>query len=530
MNSISITGKMHPGFDNILTEEAQDFILKLHQKFSGTRKSLLEKRAEIHSKILSGEMPGFLKETESVRNGDWQADPVPEDLQDRRCEITGPAEAKMMINALNSGATIFMADLEDSITPNWFNQIQGQQNLIDAYERTLEFTSPEGKEYRLNEEGLATLILRPRGWHLDEKHILIDGEAACGALVDAGLYLFHNIKRTLEKGTGPYFYLPKLENHLEARLWDEVFTFSEEELGVKTGTIKATVLLETILAAFEMEEIIYELRRHMSGINAGRWDYMFSAIKKFRHLPEFIWPDRAQVTMTAPLMRAYTELLVKTCHTRGTLAIGGMAAFIPSRRDQEVNRIALEKVRQDKEREANDGFDGSWVAHPDLVQVCTEVFSNEFEDGRVNQMHRMREDVQVSSEMLLNFQIPGGKITEAGLRNNISVGIQYMSAWLRGTGAVAIFNLMEDAATAEISRSQVWQWCHNPDGILEDGRQITIEMVKSMVPEELAKIREAYGDAFDEEKTNQATELFLTLVTQKEFEEFLTIRAYNKLD
>ena len=368
------------------------------------------------------------------------------------------------------------------------------------------------------------------GWHLDEKHILIDGEPACGALVDAGLYLFHNIKRTLEKGTGPYFYLPKLENHLEARLWDEVFTFSEDELGVKIGTIKATVLLETILAAFEMEEIIYELRRHMSGINAGRWDYMFSAIKKFRNLPDFIWPDRAQVTMTAPLMRAYTELLVKTCHTRGTLAIGGMAAFIPSRRDQEVNRIALEKVRQDKEREANDGFDGSWVAHPDLVKVCTEVFSKAFETGHVNQLHKMREDVQVSSEMLLNFQIPGGKITEAGLRNNISVGIQYISAWLRGTGAVAIFNLMEDAATAEISRSQVWQWCQHPDGILDDGRKITIEMVKSMIPEELAKIRHAYGDAYDEEKTNQATELFLTLVTQNEFEEFLTISAYNQLD
>ena len=436
----------------------------------------------------------------------------------------------MMINALNSGATVFMADLEDSITPNWFNQIQGQANLSDTYERTLEFTSPEGKEYRLNEGKLATLIIRPRGWHLEEKHILIDGEIASGSLVDAGLYLFHNTKLTLSKGTGPYFYLPKLENHLEARLWDEVFTFAEQELGVKNGTIKATVLLETILASFEIEEIIYELRRHMSGINAGRWDYMFSAIKKFRHVPEFLWPDRAQVTMTAPLMRAYTELLVQTCHKRGTLAIGGMAAFIPSRRDAEVNRVALEKVRQDKEREAQDGFDGSWVAHPDLVAVCTDVFSNVFEEGRVNQKHRKREDVQVTPEMILDFQIPGGEITELGLRNNISVGIQYIAAWLRGTGAVAIFNLMEDAATAEIARSQIWQWSHHPEGKLDDGRQVTVEMVQSMIPEELAKIRDDYGEAYDEIKMNQATDLFFKLVAEEEFEEFLTIRAYDQLD
>ncbi|SVB67280.1 uncharacterized protein METZ01_LOCUS220134, partial [marine metagenome] len=428
------------------------------------------------------------------------------------------------------GATVFMADLEDSITPNWFNQIQGQANLSDTYERTLEFTSPEGKEYRLNEGKLATLIVRPRGWHLEEKHILIDGEIASGSLVDAGLYLFHNTKLTLSKGTGPYFYLPKLENHLEARLWDEVFTFAEQELGVKNGTIKATVLLETILASFEIEEIIYELRRHMSGINAGRWDYMFSAIKKFRHVPEFLWPDRAQVTMTAPLMRAYTELLVQTCHKRGTLAIGGMAAFIPSRRDAEVNRVALEKVRQDKEREAQDGFDGSWVAHPDLVAVCTDVFSNVFEEGRVNQKHRKREDVQVTPEMILDFQIPGGEITELGLRNNISVGIQYIAAWLRGTGAVAIFNLMEDAATAEIARSQVWQWSHHPEGKLDDGRQVTVEMVQSMIPEELAKIRDDYGEAYDEIKMNQATDLFFKLVAEEEFEEFLTIRAYDQLD
>jgi malate synthase len=336
----------------------------------------------------------------------------------------------MMINALNSGATIYMTDLEDSNTPNWFNQIQGQANMSAVYERTLEFTSPVGKEYRLNDGELATLILRPRGWHLEEKHILIEGETTSGSLVDAGLYLFHNIKRTLSKGTGPYFYLPKVENHLEARLWDDVFTFSEKELGVPHGTIKATVLLETILASFEIDEILYELREHMAGINAGRWDYMFSVIKKFRHLPEFIWPERAQVTMTAPLMSAYTELLVQTCHKRGAHAIGGMAAFIPSRRDAEVNRVALEKVREDKEREAEDGFDGSWVAHPDLVTVCTEVFSEAFEEGRVHQKHRLREDVKVTAEMLLDFQIPGGNITESGLRNNISIGIQYIAEWL----------------------------------------------------------------------------------------------------
>ena len=529
MSPITITGKMHPGFDNILTEEALEFLVKLHQMFNGTRKSLLERREETHQKILAGNNPTFLRETESIRKGNWQVDPIPEDLRDRRCEITGPAEAKMMINALNSGAKIFMADLEDSYTPNWYNQIQGQVNLCAAYERTLQFNT-KVKEYRLKDGELATLIVRPRGWHLEEKHILIDGEVASGSLVDAGLYLFHNIKRTLEKGTGPYFYLPKLENHLEARLWDDVFTFAEKELGVNYGTIKATVLLETILASFEIEEILYELRGHMAGINAGRWDYLFSVIKKFRHIPDFIWPDRSQVTMTVPLMRAYTELLVQTCHKRGAHAIGGMAAFIPSRRDEEVNRVAMEKVQQDKEREAQDGFDGSWVAHPDLVSVCTEVFSKAFEEGHVNQKHRMREDVEISAEMLLEFQIPGGKITESGLRYNISVGIQYIAAWLGGTGAVAIFNLMEDAATAELSRSQIWQWCRHPQGKLEDGRKITNELVLNIIPEELAKIRESQGSTLKEEKIKQATDLFISLVSGEAFEEFFTIRAYGQLD
>ena len=529
MSKIKILGKMHPGFEKILTKDAQNFLIGLHEKFNSKRLALLEKRHEIQQKIINGQKPKFLKETEFVREGEWTVAPIPNDLQDRRCEITGPAEAKMMINALNSGARIFMVDLEDSITPNWFNQIQGQSNICEAYEKTLKFTSTQGKKYRLN-KNLATIIVRPRGWHLEEKNIFINEERSSGSLIDAGLYLFHNIERTIKKGTGPYFYLPKIENHLEARLWNEIFIYSEKELGVKPGSIKATVLLETILASFEIEEIIYELKDHMAGINAGRWDYMFSVIKKFRHLPDFIWPDRAQVSMTSPLMRAYTELLVKTCHKRGAHAIGGMAAFIPSRKDPEINRIALEKVRQDKEREANDGFDGSWVAHPDLVAVCTEVFSKFFEKDRVNQKNRMREDANISAEMMLDFKIPGGKITELGLRNNISVGIQYIAAWLDGTGAVSIFNLMEDAATAEIARSQVWQWCNHSQGILDDNRNINIEMVQKMIPEEISKIKESHGKYFNEKMVNQAKDIFLSLVSEKNFEEFLTLKAYDYLD
>jgi len=529
MSDINIIGKINDGFEKILTKDAQDFLVELHTRFNERRLTLLKRRVEIHKEIISGRKPSFLKETESVRKGEWEVASIPHDLQDRRCEITGPAEAKMMINALNSGAKIFMVDLEDSITPNWVNQIQGQVNICEAYEKTLKYTSPKGKKYHLNKD-LATMIVRPRGWHLQEKNIIIKGEISSGSIVDAGLYLFHNIRQTLDKGTGPYFYLPKIENHLEARLWNEIFTFAEKELGVNHGSIKATVLLETILASFEIEEILYELRDHMAGINAGRWDYMFSVIKKFRHLPEFVWPDRAQVTMTAPLMRAYTELLVKTCHKRGAHAIGGMAAFIPSRKDPEINRIALEKVRQDKEREATDGFDGSWVAHPDLVSVCTDVFSKFFERGRVNQKNRMRDDVYVTADMMLDFKIPEGKITESGLRNNISVGIQYIASWLAGTGAVAIFNLMEDAATAEIARSQVWQWCNHPKGILDDNRKISIEMVQKMIPEEIEKIKKSYGNAFDEKRINQAKDLFISLVTKSEFDEFLTLSAYDQLD
>ena len=529
MSKIEIFGNIHPGFEKILTKDAQSFLIELHTKFNPKRLTLLKRRVEIHNEIISGKKPTFLKETEFIRKGEWEVAPIPEDLQDRRCEITGPAEAKMMINALNSRARIFMVDLEDSITPNWFNQIQGQLNIREAYEKTLQFTSPQGKKYSLN-ENLATIIMRPRGWHLDEKNIFINGEISSGSLVDAGLYLFHNISHTLKKETGPYFYLPKIENHLEARLWNEIFTFSENELGVNYGSIKATVLLETILAAFEIEEIIYELKDHMAGINAGRWDYMFSVIKKFKHLPEFIWPDRAQVTMTTPLMRSYTELLVKTCHKRGAHAIGGMAAFIPNRKDPEISKIALDKVRQDKEREAKDGFDGSWVAHRDLVPVCTEVFSKFFEEGRVNQKNIMREDVNISADMILDFQIPEGKITELGLRNNISVGIQYIAAWLGGNGAVAIFNLMEDAATAEIARAQVWQWCNHPGGILEDDRKITIDLVQEMITEEISKIKESHGTNFNEKMIEQAKNLFISLVTGSKFEEFLTLKAYSHID
>ncbi len=527
---IQITGTMHPGFETILTSEAQAFLVMLHRKFNTRRKELLARRQQIQQAIRNGQYPTFLEETRSVREDDWQVAPIPEDLQDRRCEITGPVDAKMMINALNSGAKVFMADLEDSNTPNWYNQIQGQLNLIAGHERTLSFDSPEGKAYRLKEEGLAVLVVRPRGWHLEEKHILIDGEVASGSLVDAGLYLFHNAQRTLGKGTGPYFYLPKMENHLEARLWNDVFVAAQEALGVPQGSVKATVLIETILAPFEMEEIIYELREHMAGLNAGRWDYMFSTIKKFSEDPDFLWPDRAQVTMTAPLMRAYTELLVRSCHKHGAHAIGGMAAFIPSRRDEDVNRVALAKVREDKQREAGDGFDGSWVAHPDLVPVCTEVFSAAFEPGRVNQKQRMREDVQVTPEMLLDFKIPGGQITEAGVRNNISVGIQYIEAWLKGNGAVAIFNLMEDAATAEISRAQLWQWIRHPEGKLDDGRKVTVEMVRSMIPEELAKIQAAYGESYDEASFQNAAQLLDDLATAEAFEDFLTLKAYAQLD
>src|SRR5213082_1718687 len=453
---VQLKGKVEGRAAEVLTPQALSFVARLQREFAGRRRELLRLRDERQTRLDAGEMPQFLVTTSSVRESDWKVGKAPQDLQDRRVEITGPTDRKMLINALNSGARVFMADFEDANSPTWSNLVEGQVNLIDAIERRIDFTSPEGKEYRLNDK-VATLLVRPRGWHLDERHVEVDGKPMSGSLFDFGLYFFHNAERQLKKGSGPYFYLPKLESHLEARLWNDVFNLAQDELGVPRGTIRATVLIETILPAFEMDEILYELRDHSAGLNAGRWDYMFSVIKKFRDREEFVLPDRGQVTMTVPFMRAYTELLVKTCHRRGAHAIGGMAAFIPSRRDPEVNEIALARVREDKLREAGDGFDGTWVAHPDLVPVATAVFDDVLGE-RPNQLDRQRDDVRVEAADLLNVAATPGGVSEEGVRLNLSVGIQYIASWLNGVGAAAINNLMEDAATAEISRSQIWQW------------------------------------------------------------------------
>lgn len=520
---IQVIGERTAADEQIFTADALDFLVELHRRFNPTRLELLRLRAERQARLMAGEQPDFLAETADIRRAEWQVAPIPDDLQDRRVEITGPVERKMMINALNSGARVFMADFEDALSPTWTNVVHGQQNLIEAVRRTIQFTSPEGRLYKLNDK-TATLVVRPRGWHLVEKHIVVDGQYIAASLADFGLYFFHNARELLARGTGPYFYLPKLESHREARLWNEVFDFAEDSFGLARGTIKATVLIETILAAFEMDEILYELREHAAGLNAGRWDYIFSVIKKNRHRTDLILPDRAQVTMTVPFMRAYTELLVRTCHRRGAHAIGGMAAFIPSRRDPEVNATALARVREDKEREAGDGFDGTWVAHPDLVPVATEIFDRVLGD-RPHQKHRLRDDVAVTAADLLRFDVPGGTITEAGVRNNISVALQYLTAWLEGTGAVAIFNLMEDAATAEIARAQLWQWVHRrarlgPLGS-EQGTAITPELYAQLRDEELAKLgAERYG---------AAAAILDRLVLAEDFVEFLTLPAYNHL-
>jgi malate synthase len=525
---VSISGEIQPQFLEILTPEALDFITLLQRTFNARRKELLAKRTERQKDFDAGKMPDFLPETAFVRSGDWKVAPIPADLQNRRIEITGPVERKMIINALNSGANIFMADFEDANSPTWFNAIQGQINLRDAIRRQIDFTSPEGKEYKLNAQ-VATLLVRPRGWHLLEKHITVDGEAMSGSLCDFGLYFFHNAKELLSRGSGPYFYLPKLESHLEARLWNDVFTLAQKTLGVPHGSVKGTMLIETIPAAFEMEELLYELRDHAAGLNAGRWDYIFSVIKKFRNRMETPLPDRIQVTMTVPFMRAYTELLVKTCHTRGAHAIGGMAAFIPNRKDAAVTETALTRVRADKEREANDGFDGSWVAHPDLVQIAKEPFTAKLGD-KPHQKDRLREEVSVKAADLLAFVVPDGKITEAGLRNNINVGLQYVEAWLRGNGAVAIHNLMEDAATAEISRTQVWQWIHHAKGVLDDGRKVTVELVRHIIAEEMETIKKAFGDAlFEQGRFSEAREIFDRLATSPDYVDFLTLPAYDRL-
>ena len=491
--------------DDVLTADAVEFLTELERTFGPRRRELLEARHERARRLLDGELPDFLPETASIREGDWRVAPVPAELQDRRVEITGPVDRKMVINALNSGAKMFMADFEDSNSPTWRNCIEGQVNLTDALERTITLDTGE-KQYSLNEE-VATLLVRPRGWHLEERHFEVDGAPISASLFDFGLYFFRNHARG-----GTWFYLPKLESHLEARLWNDVFVWSQERLGVPQGTIKATVLIETILAAFEMDEILYELREHSAGLNAGRWDYIFSVIKKLGHRPEFVLPDRADVTMAVPFMRAYTDLLVKTCHARGAHAMGGMAAFIPSRRDPEVNAAALAKVREDKEREAGQGFDGTWVAHPDLVPVAMEIFDRVLGE-RPNQVERQRDDVASTAADLLDVAATPGEITLGGLHNNVSVGIQYLAAWLQGSGAVAIFNLMEDAATSEISRSQVWQW-------LAHGKVARAD-VEAAIEEELAKLDGDY---------DEARELFEQVALGEEFVEFLTLPAYERID
>jgi malate synthase len=523
---VEITGAYSPEFAEILTPEAIAFVAALSRQFEERRQELLKRRQERQAEIDAGKMPDFLPDTVHIREGDWTIAPVPADLQDRRVEITGPAsDRKMVINAFNSGAKTFMADFEDANSPTWTNTVQGQINLRDAVNRTIYYVNESGKEYSLNDQ-IATLIVRPRGWHLVDKHVLVDGKPISGGLLDFGLYFFHNARTLMDSGSGPYFYLPKLESHLEARLWNDVFIAAQDALGIPRGTIKATVLIETILATFEMDEILYELRDHSAGLNCGRWDYIFSYIKKFRNHRDVILPDRAQVTMTVPFMRAYTLLAVKTCHKRGAHAIGGMAAHIPIKNDPLANEQALAKVREDKMREAQDGHDGTWVAHPGLVPVALEAFDTYMPTP--NQIHRQRDDVHVTAADLL--AVPAGTITESGLRTNISVGVQYLEAWLRGAGAVPIFNLMEDAATAEISRAQVWQWIRHPKGVLDDGRKVTVEMFEQFLQEELEKIRKAVGEEQHAAgKYEDACELFRRLTLADEFVEFLTLPGYERL-
>ncbi len=522
---VEIRGPAVARSEEVLTPAALEFVARLHREFNTTREKLLQARHERQTAFDAGELPDFRSDTRHIRESDWRVAPITtRDLQKRWVELTGPTERKMLINALNSGADVYMADFEDANTPTWQNMIEGQVNLVDAIQRTISFENPDGRTYRLNDQ-TATLLVRPRGWHLPEKHLLVDGSPIAGALMDFGLYFFHNARRLLEQGSAPYFYLPKLESHREARLWNDVFCLAQDTLGVPRGSIKATVLLEVVVSAFEMDEILYELRDHSAGLNAGRWDYIFSIIKKFHSRPDFLLPDRAQVTMTVPFMRAYTELLVKTCHRRGAFAMGGMAAFIPSRRDPAVNEVALPRVRDDKVRESRDGFDGTWVAHPDLVPVAREVFA-EFMGDRPNQLDRQRPEVSVSAHELLDLRVPDGQITEAGVRSNVSVGIQYIESWLRGTGAAAIFNLMEDAATAEISRSQVWQWTHH-GATLADGRRVSRDLVQQILAEELEKLRPTLSAGG---RLDTARALFEEVAQRDQFTEFLTLPAYAHIE
>ena len=526
---VTMTGGATPSAARVLTSDAIEFVARLNRRFNPERERLLARRAERYARLREGEPLDFLASTARIRESDWQVARAPADLDDRRVEITGPADRKMMINALNSGARVFMADLEDALSPTWENVVEGQGNLIDAVRRDLVLDTPEGKRYELGAT-TATLVVRPRGWHLVESHLLVDGEPVSASLFDFGLYFFHNASAALEHGTGPYFYVPKLENHLEARLWNDVFVFAQSALGIPQGTVRATVLIETILAAFEMDEILYELRDHAAGLNAGRWDYLFSIIKTFRDRGDRVLTDRAQLTMAVPFMRAYTQLLVRTCHRRGAHAIGGMAAFIPSRKDPEVNARAFAKVREDKERESRDGFDGTWVAHPDLVQVAREVFDRALA-GRPNQKHVRREDLRVDASQLLDLAVPDAAVTLAGVETNVDVALQYIEAWLRGQGAVAIHNLMEDAATAEISRSQLWQWVRHEAPIADDGT-MSAQGYKDVRARVLQSLRTAeqgeQGSGGSDARWDDAAAL-LDLLVLGDFEEFLTVPGYRLL-
>lgn len=523
-SGVQILGPIAPPYAEILNAPALAFIARLHRQFEGRRQQLLEQRTLRQQEFDAGKLPDFLPHTKEVRDLEWTIAAQPGDLLDRRVEITGPTDRKMVINALNCGASTFMADFEDANCPTWQNMIDGQLNLRDAVRRTITLEQ-NGKSYRLNEK-VAVLIPRPRGWHLNEKHVLIDGKPAAAGIFDFGLYFFHNAQESISRGSGPYFYLPKMESHLEARLWNDIFVRSENDIGIKPGSIRATALIETVLAAFEMDEILWELREHSSGLNIGRWDYIFSCIKKFRSNPNFCLADRAQVTMTAPFMRAYALTLVKTCHRRGAPAMGGMAAQIPIKNDEAANAAAIEKVRQDKIREAMDGCDGTWVAHPGLVPIAKEVFDHYMPTP--NQYTKQRPDINYTAKDLLDFQ-PENPITEGGIRNNISVGIQYLGAWLAGNGCVPVFNLMEDAATAEISRSQIWQWMRSPKGLLDDGRKVTKELFRALLTDEMPKIRSYVGEeVWQAGKYEEAAELF-DQITTGDYVEFLTLPAYERI-
>lgn len=523
---VQINASVPPEFEDILTHDALALVAKLHRAFNGRRQERLADRIKRQAELDEGKLPDFLPETKSIRDGNWTIAPLPPALQCRRVEITGPVERKMVINGLNSGADSYMTDFEDSNTPNWFNQIQGQINMKEAVRRTIRLEQ-NGKTYKLNDK-VATLQVRPRGWHMDEKHVLVDGERVSGGIFDFALFIFHNAHEQIARGAGPFFYLPKMESRLEARLWNDIFIMTESLLNLPHGTIKATVLVETILAAFEMDEILYELRDHSAGLNAGRWDYIFSCIKKFKTNKEFCLADRSQIAMTVPFMRAYALLLLKTCHKRNAPAIGGMSALIPIKNDPEANDKAMAGIRMDKTREATDGYDGSWVAHPGLVGTCMEEFIKVLGD-KPNQISKQREDVNVAASDLLDFR-PESPITEAGVRMNISVGIQYLGSWLAGNGCVPIHNLMEDAATAEISRSQIWQWIRSHKGVLDDGSKVTAEMVRGMITAELPKIKEIVGEKAFNATYLKAAEIFEKMSTLDYFFEFLTLPLYEELN